>query len=148
MIHSATARLQELVDVIPSILSEKDAAYFMSGHAAPGKWNRQQILGHLIDSGLNNLHRFVRTQYEHEPFVYYDQNEWNKINAYLASDHQDLIALWRQLNKQIVTVLKQIPDEAFSRQCRVSVTQLMPLHELVYDYIGHLEHHLKQIVEY
>jgi len=148
MIQSATARLQELVDVIPPILSQKDAAYFMSGNSESGKWNRQQILGHLIDSALNNLHRFVRTQYEHEPFVYYDQNEWNKLNAYSHANYLDLIALWRALNQQIVTTLMHIPDEAFSRQCRVSVTQLMPLHELVYDYIGHLEHHLKQITEY
>jgi len=30
--------------------------------AAPGKWSRKEILGHLIDSASNNHQRFVRTQ--------------------------------------------------------------------------------------
>lgn len=148
MIHSAISRLEELVNRLPGTLSEKDASYFLSGSIAPGKWNRQEILGHLIDSALNNLQRFVRTQYEHDPFVYYEQDTWNKLNAYTQASHTELIELWKQLNAQILRVLKNIPDEAFTRQCRVSVTQLMPLHELVYDYIGHLEYHLKQIVDF
>ncbi len=148
MIHSAISRLEELVNRIPAALSEKDASYFMSGSSAPGKWNRQQILGHLIDSALNNLQRFVRTQYEHDPFVYYEQDNWNKINAYSEESYTELIDLWMHLNRQIIRVLKHIPDEAFARNCRVSVTQLMPLHELVYDYVGHLEYHLKQIIDF
>lgn len=28
------------------------------------KWSKKEILGHLSDSALNNLHRFVRVQYE------------------------------------------------------------------------------------
>jgi len=148
MIQSAISRLEELVTRLPAILIEKDAAYFMSGNATPDKWNRQEILGHLIDSALNNLQRFVRTQYEHDPFVFYQQDIWNKINAYSKASHLELIDLWKNLNLQILRVLKNIPDEAFDRNCRVSVTQLMPLHELVYDYIGHLEYHLKQLTNY
>ena len=91
MIHSAISRLEELVNRLPATLSEKDASYFLSGSIAPGKWNRQEILGHLIDSALNNLQRFVRTQYEHDPFVYYEQDTWNKLNAYTQASHIELV---------------------------------------------------------
>lgn len=148
MIQSATARLKELVDIIPSILSEKDALYFMTGQVSSSKWNKLQILGHLIDSAHNNLQRFVRSQYEHQPLVQYDQNAWNIINAYETSKPSDLIELWRQLNRQIIVVLERMPEKSLYMQCWVSVTQLVPIHELVVDYVNHLEHHLKQIVDY
>ena len=30
---------------------------------APDKWSKQEILGHLIDSALNNLKRFTEIQF-------------------------------------------------------------------------------------
>ena len=43
----------------------------------PGSWSRKQILGHLTDSALNNLHRFVRAQQGGElTFPDYDQPFW------------------------------------------------------------------------
>jgi len=36
----------------------------MSHQAAPGRWSKKQILGHLIDSAYNNHQRFLRAPYQ------------------------------------------------------------------------------------
>ena len=46
------------------------------------KWSKKEILGHLIDSAENNIQRFVRVQYENEPFIFYEQDEWVRIQDY------------------------------------------------------------------
>jgi len=35
----------------------------------PHKWSRKEILGHLCDSAINNLERFIKIQYEEQPYV-------------------------------------------------------------------------------
>ncbi len=146
MIHSSISKLEQILSEVPKELKQKDEAYFASSAPGSTKWSKQQILGHLIDSAGVNLHRFIRAQYEHEPFVYYDQNMWNDINHYDVAKHTELIVLWESLNTRILHVLRHIPDEAMTRNCRVDVLTVMPIQEIVYDYIGHMEHHLKQLL--
>lgn len=35
---------------------------------APGKWSKLEILGHLIDSAINNLKRFTEIQFLPQPY--------------------------------------------------------------------------------
>ncbi|MGE7686034.1 hypothetical protein [Peribacillus simplex] len=35
----------------------------------PHKWSKKEILGHLCDSALNNMNRFIKIQYEEQPYV-------------------------------------------------------------------------------
>jgi ribosome biogenesis SPOUT family RNA methylase Rps3 len=35
----------------------------------PKKWSKKQILGHLVDSGINNLQRFTEIQFEEKPEI-------------------------------------------------------------------------------
>lgn len=146
MIQSAISKLEQILKDVPKVLKQKDEAYFADGAPGSSRWSRQQILGHLVDSAGINLHRFIRAQYEHEPFVYYNQNMWNDINHYDIAKPTDLIVLWESLNIRILNVLQHIPDEAMDRNCRVDVLTVMPIQEIVYDYIGHMEHHLKQVL--
>ena len=34
----------------------------------PEKWSKKEIIGHLIDSGINNLQRFTEIQFENKPY--------------------------------------------------------------------------------
>ncbi|MFJ7886947.1 hypothetical protein ACIQYL_02530 [Lysinibacillus xylanilyticus] len=56
----------------------------ISQRPAPQKWSKKEILGHLCDSAINNLERFIKIQYEKEPLVLtpYDQVHWVKIQDY------------------------------------------------------------------
>jgi len=61
----------------------------------PDKWSRKEILGHLIDSAINNLQRFTVIQYEIKPFQIhsYNQDELVRANLYQTADTKDLLEL-------------------------------------------------------
>ena len=63
---------------------------------APGKWSRQEILGHLIDSAINNLKRFTDAQVSKGPYQLqpYDQNALVGINQYQSLSLTHLLTLW------------------------------------------------------
>ncbi len=111
------------------------------------KWSKKEILGHLIDSATNNHHRFVRGQFEEHPEISYDQNNWNKYNYYQQLDIQQLISFWTVYNKQLLAIIREIPTANLIRACMIG-SNLVTIEFLINDYVKHLAHHLKQIVEY
>ena len=116
---------------------------------APGKWSRLQIIGHLIDSAVNNLRRFTEIQFLPQPYklVSYQQNEWVMANGYqnLPPDH--LLNLWMALNQQIIYVVKNIPAEKLEYRVdpQYENKEIKSLGWIICDYVAHLEHHLKQL---
>jgi hypothetical protein len=114
----------------------------------PGTWSRKQILGHVIDSALNNVHRFVRAQHEDElVFPDYDQPAWVAAGGYQDRSWPRLVRLWADLNEHLVQVITQIPSERLETGCRIGGSEPMTLEFLVRDYVRHLRHHLQQIRE-
>ena len=111
------------------------------------KWSKKEILGHLIDSANNNLNRFVRGQYENQPHIVYDQDQWVAIQNYQAMPFDEVLQLWTAANRQIVNVLKNIPSQNYSLQCDTGKGQkeLHSLSWLADDYLKHMRHHLGQI---
>jgi hypothetical protein len=113
----------------------------------PNKWSKKEILGHLCDSALNNLQRFVRAQYEDQPYtvIKYAQNQWVELMDYqnLPVDH--ILNLWLSLNKQIAEVIAKIPEDKLQNSCEIGEEQTVTLEWIIKDYVDHLEHHLKQI---
>jgi hypothetical protein len=115
----------------------------------PRKWSKQEILGHLVDSGHNNLRRFICGQYENRPpHIIYNQDFWVTANNYQASKRDDVITLWRLINERIYTVLITMPEENYLRECNTgrNTTELYSLEFLAVDYLKHLKHHLNQIL--
>ncbi|QXU48555.1 DinB family protein [Chryseobacterium sp. D764] len=111
------------------------------------KWSKKEIIGHLCDSALTNIRRFVVTQYKENENIVYDQNIWVKAQNYQNVPTLDLIDLWKSLNYQIVHVVENIPDEALQRTCDTTKTesQVFTLEFIINDYVDHLQHHLKAI---
>src|SRR5215218_10658155 len=68
----------------------------------PNKWSKRELIGHLIDSAQNNIRRFIVAQYEDNPKIKYQQENWVRINNYQEFDLDELVQLWFLLNKQIV----------------------------------------------
>lgn len=114
---------------------------------SPEKWSKKEILGHLCDSALSNIRRFVITQYKENENIVYDQNFWVKAQNYQNTPTSDIISLWKFLNFQIVNTVENIPDKALQRTCDMTKTesQIFTLEFIINDYIGHLQHHLKAI---
>lgn len=146
MIERAINRLGFIIETAPSILTQLSEES-MSEKPLPNKWSKKEILGHLLDSATNNHHRFVRGQFENVPEIRYDQEKWNQFNFYQKIDTKQLIEFWRIYNIQLIEIIKQIPAENLQREIRVG-EQLLTMEFLISDYVEHLEHHLKQIIDY
>lgn len=113
----------------------------------PNKWSKKEIVGHLIDSAIINLQRFVRCTFEENFKLIYEQVEWVEAQKYQQADIKELLVLWRSLNQQIIRVLKNYPANRLQAQCDNSKTSI-DLHTVEWlagDYAVHLKHHLKQI---
>ena len=114
-----------------------------------GKWSKKEILGHLIDSAVNNLKRFTDIQFLPQPYkvVSYKQVELVIVNDYqnLPLDH--LLNLWQVLNRQIVFVVKEIPAGKLNYPVdpQYENKELKTLGWVICDYVAHMEHHFRQI---
>ena len=115
----------------------------------PGKWSKQEILGHLIDSAINNLKRFTEIQFLPQPYkvISYRQNELVEINHYQDLPLAHLLDLWKVLNQQIIYVVQNIPPEKFDYPVdpQYENGEMRSLGWIICDYVAHLEHHQRQI---
>jgi len=112
---------------------------------SPGKWSKKEIVGHMVDSAQNNIRRFIVAGYEENPKIVYNQDKWVATVNYQEYDLSNLTKLWYLLNKHIVAILKNMPDEMKQRKCLTENPNT--LEWLAQDYIKHLRHHLHQVLD-
>lgn len=147
MLLNSIHRLDRLCEIIPPLLFAMNESDF-SNQPSETQWSKKQILGHLIDSATNNHQRFVRVQFEENPVISYDQNQWNLHSHYSSMEAGELIRFWQNYNQHLSLLIKRIPEEKHERVCIVGQNKKVTLLFLITDYIEHMEHHLKQIVDY
>jgi hypothetical protein len=112
-------------------------------------WSAKEVVGHLIDSASNNHQRFVRMQQApHIQLAGYDQEHWVRWQAYADEDWPALISLWASYNRHLAHIIRQIQPAALANRCEIGPGRELTLDHLVDDYLGHLEHHLRQIGVY
>jgi hypothetical protein len=146
MIEKALNRLEYIINLTPKMLTEISEEN-MSTKPSPTKWSKKEIIGHLIDSATNNHQRFVRGQFENIPEISYDQNNWNEFSFYNQIESKQIISFWTIYNKQTIEIIKRIRKENLEKQIKIG-NNILTLELLIIDYVEHLEHHLKQIIEY
>ena len=112
----------------------------------PGRWVAKEILGHIIDSAMNNHQRFVRGQLV-SPLVLpdYDQRAWVALQRYGERPWAELVELWVRLNLHLAVVMEGVPAEKLQTPCRVGDTEPQPLEQWMHHYLEHMKHHLEQI---
>lgn len=141
------ARLRYLVGIIPAKLFAI-SIYDLNLKPAPEIWSKKEVIGHLIDSAANNHQRFIRVQYEDAPTIIYDQNKWNKLNGYADCDAAELIQLWAAYNLHLANIMDRTKEPELQRLCNTGGVIPVTLQWLIEDYVAHLEHHLRDIVDY
>lgn len=146
MISESITKLKHICDTKPQQLEAIEDIIFHRVEYS-GKWSKKQILGHLIDSATNNHQRFIRIQYESNPSIYYDQNKWVELHAYQDSDKVKLIHFWEVYNRHLVEVMQLIPPSNYELPCTMRDGSIVTLAFIVNDYVSHLEHHLRQILD-
>ena len=141
-------RLQEHIDTVPTKFLKYPEGE-LRRKPAPDKWSKKEILGHLIDSGANNHHRFIKIQFMPSPFFVesYAQNDWVRIQNYNEKDTQQLVEFWRTYNEHIIFVMQNTPDRNLDITLKPqdAFESADTLFLLMKDYVDHMDHHLKQI---
>ena len=117
-----------------------------SHKSQPDKWSRKEILGHLIDSASNNHQRFVRAQYSKDTnFLPYEQMSWVNIQKYNSRTWKELLTLWKSYNFHIAHVVENMPVDCLQLSCKIGTGDPVTIAYVIVDYLGHIQHHLRQI---
>jgi hypothetical protein len=115
---------------------------------APGKWSTQQVVGHLIDSANNNLQRLIRLQLTAQlDFPGYQQDDWVHLQRFDRLPWPEVVALWLALNRDFAHAI-QHADAASLTHIWLHDDERLTLSFILVDYIGHLDHHLRQLPGY
>lgn len=125
-------------------ISEERAAHKPQGDV----WSAKEILGHLIDSGVNNHARFVRAGVQDSmELPSYDQNDWVSLGAWQERPWADIVALWQAYQTQIAHIISHLPDASLRHTLRIGDSEPLTLEFVAQDYVRHQLHHLAQIRE-
>ena len=119
----------------------------MSYKKGVDKWSKKEILGHLIDSAVNNLQRFTEIQFSEQPYQIRNYNQVALVSAndYQNSEAEELLNFWLSINTRIKEVIKRQTDKTLSFKVKVNEDTIVDLSFLIEDYINHINHHLQQI---
>lgn len=113
----------------------------------------KQILGHLIDSASNNLHRTVHLQYQKSPAQFPDyanlgvNDRWIAIQNYQAERWTQLIQLWKYSNLHLCHAIGCIDEAALGNIWISALGEEVTLFDMIVDYPRHLKLHLGEIDE-
>lgn len=128
-----------------------------SARPSPNAWSIKEIIGHLVDSAVNNHQRFIRGQFQGNLiFTGYAQEEWVAAQDYNTAPWPVLLDLWKTYNLHLARVMKLAPESvrlAPHAEHNLDAILLHPpgpgqpatLDHLMADYVEHLKHHLHQI---
>lgn len=145
--HPSIDRFTWILEHLPPLLESIPTEQW-SIKSSPEKWSKKEILGHLIDSAANNHQRFVRIQFENTPTIRYQQNDWNHYSYHQLQETGTLIATWKQYNLFLKGILQHLPLLMLQREGIGGEGIPFTLDYIIEDYVNHMEHHLRQIVEY
>ncbi|HMB62547.1 MAG TPA: DinB family protein [Eudoraea sp.] len=115
----------------------------------PEKWSKKEILGHLVDSGINNLQRFTEIQFESKPYKIrnYNQDELVRVNDYQHSETREIVDFWVAVNQRIKSLMEQQSEKTLNFKIELDHGNISDLRFLMKDYVDHMEHHLNQIMK-
>lgn len=110
-----------------------------------GKWSAKQVIGHLIDSAVNNLGRIVRMQVaQGAKLPGYQQEEWVAVQHHAQREWGQLLQAWDVLNAHVAWAVAHVEKTQLTNRGEVAGTELT-LGFLIEDYIAHMEHHLQAL---
>jgi len=113
-----------------------------------GVWSAKQILGHLIDSGVNNYACFMHASLKrHVELPDYAQDDWVRLGGYQDRPWAEVLALWEAVQLQVAQVIGNVPPESLGHTVSIGGDEPITLDALTTGYVRHQLHHLAQVWE-
>ena len=108
----------------------------------------RQILGHLIDSAVNNHHRIVRLQYNKKldfPDYRQDNDRWIAIQNYQDEEWEKLVLFWKFYQFHLIHIIKNIDLSCLEHEWFDFEGNRETLRTIIEGYLWHLNLHLNEI---
>lgn len=111
----------------------------------------KQILGHLIDSTSNNIHRVVHLQYQKSPFsfpnyaTFGNNDRWIAIQNFQNEDWSNMIQLWKYSIIHFCHVIINVNDDKLENEWISGPEKNITLRTMIVDFPRHLKLHLTEI---
>lgn len=111
----------------------------------------KQIIGHMVDSASNNLHRIVHLQYQESPFEYPNyathgnNDRWIAIQNFQEEDWHLLVNIWKYSNLHYAWTIQFIDTSKHGNKWIAGDGQQVSLEEMVLDFPRHFRLHLQEI---
>lgn len=145
-----TSELEKLINTWHPKLQGLEAAVICNRR---NRQNRtiKQIVGHMIDSASNNIHRVIHLQYQPLPLAFPDyanlgaNDRWIALQNYQNEEWNVLIALWLNLNLHFIHVIKNIDPATLKNIWISALKEEITLQNMVVDYPRHFKLHLAEI---
>ncbi|EAR03027.1 DinB family protein [Maribacter sp. HTCC2170] len=117
---------------------------------SPEKWSKKEIMGHLIDSGINNIQRFTAIQIEKEPYriMPMKQVELVQVNDYQNAEIEELLAFLMSINMRVKNLMLLQNALTLTKPIELYTQgNISDLRYLMEDYVVHFEQHVNQIIK-
>jgi uncharacterized damage-inducible protein DinB len=114
----------------------------------PGKWSIQQVVIHLADAEASFADRIRRIIAMDGPVLLaWDENKFIQQLHYNQQSAEDAVAYVGIIRRQTSRILRELPNEAFSRTGEHSEKGRQTLENVVSSAVNHMDHHLKFVAE-
>ena len=110
-------------------------------------WKRKEALGHLVDWAA--IHQVWFACALTEPKLVaagYPQDDWVSAQQYGDYRWQEIVDLWVSLNRLLIHVLAQIPEDKLNLSCRIGFEEPIPLSKLIERYVEYCEDMVGQML--
>jgi hypothetical protein len=110
-------------------------------------WTRKEAMGHLIDWATTH-HRWIARALTEPKLAAagYPLDQWVAVQQYRTAAWKDLVELWVRLNRMLLHVLAQIPEEKLAVSCRLGIEDATTLAKLIERYLEHCEDLVAQVL--
>ncbi len=143
------APAEELAQLVDLVLkhADRDSEKYGFQRLKRKDWTRKQALGHLVDWAASHQQWFARALTEPRLVTDgYPSDEWVTAQDYRSASWPALFDTWIGLNRLLVHVLANIPEEKAKLPCKIGIANPVPLHELAKAYVDHCEGIFGQIL--
>ena len=148
-IQKASRKIEELISGWESILLNLTEEQITLKRNKQNR-NIKQIVGHLIDSSVNNHHRIVRLQYlkrlsfpDYQP----DNDTWIEIQNYENREWKTLVQFWKQYGLHISYIIRQVNEKNLDNLWTDGFIKPVTLENIIVGFPEHFQLHLNEIKE-